>query len=59
MVGIGHPELGQRGTVVDPIVGAKAAQIPSSRVDLDWIYGPTPSRAASPARIVVGRSNAI
>jgi hypothetical protein len=42
MVWIGHAELGQRGTVVDTIVGAKAAQIPPPRVDLDWLYGPSP-----------------
>jgi hypothetical protein len=42
MVWICHAELGQRGTVVDTIVGAKAAQIPPPRVDLDWLYGPSP-----------------
>ena len=38
MVGIGCAELGQRGTVVDAIVGAQAAQIPLAGVDLDWIH---------------------
>jgi hypothetical protein len=37
VVGIGHAELGQGGTVVDAFVGPQAAQIPLPGIDLDWI----------------------
>lgn len=60
MVGIGHAELGQRGTVIDPIVGAQAAQIPPPRVDLDWIDGRTPPRGrASRVLLDLGKHRAL
>jgi hypothetical protein len=36
---VGYAEIGQRGTVVDPVIGPQAAQIPPPGVDLDWIHG--------------------
>lgn len=31
-------EVGQGGTVIDPVIGAKSAQIPVSGVDLDGFH---------------------
>lgn len=41
MVGVGHAEIGQRGTVVDAAVGPQRPQIPLPGVDLDGIDGKT------------------
>jgi hypothetical protein len=41
VIGVGDAEFGQRGTVVDALVGAQAAQIPLPGVDLDGVDNPS------------------
>ena len=36
---VGYAQISQRGTVIDPVIGPQAAQIPLPGVDLDWIHG--------------------